>query len=86
MKDNTEARVYEAGTNIEIAGIENATSGSSDNRSFTWSASAGDIVDYKIHQWSGSAPYYLNVYKKSYTVPSADTTIDIVQGINRNVT
>ena len=86
MKDNTEARVYEAGTNIEIAGIEDATAGTTDNRSFTWSASAGDIVDYKIHQWSGAPPYDLTVYKKSYTVPSADTTIDIVQGINRNVT
>lgn len=84
MKDNTEVRVYETGTNIEIAGIEDATSGSVDDRSFAWSASASDVVDYKIHHWSGSSPFYLTIFKKDYTVPSNDVTIDIVQGINRN--
>jgi len=86
MKDNTEVRVYETGTSTEIAGIEDATAGSVNNRSFAWTSSAATVVDYVIHQWSGSAPFYKTIRVEGYTVPTADTTIDINQLINRNAT
>jgi len=86
MKDDTEVRVYNAGTNTEIAGVEDATAGSADNRNFAWSASAGTVVDYVIHHWSGDEPFYQTIRKDGYTVPSADTTIEINQLVNRNAT
>ena len=48
MRDNSEVRVYAAGTTTELAGIENATAGSPDNRSFGASISARTNVDYTI--------------------------------------
>jgi len=87
LQDDTEVRVYEAGTSTEIFGIEvaNIVSGKDGTRfQATWSSSAGNSVDYVIHHWSGSAPFYQTVRVNGFTVPSSDTTIDINQLINRN--
>ena len=51
MKDNTEVRVFDNSTSnpqVELAGVENATDGTTDNRSFTFSLSAATIVDIVI--------------------------------------
>lgn len=84
MRDDTEVRVYEAGTSTEIDGIENVTAGTVDDRSFTWSSPASTVVDYVIHHWSGSKPFYKTIRVEGYVVPGANTTIDINQLINRN--
>lgn len=84
MKDDTEVRIYNTGTSTEIDGIEDAIAGSADNRNFTWSESAGTVVDYVIHHWSGTAPFYKTIRIEGYTIPSADVTININQLINRN--
>lgn len=84
MKDDTEVRVYKTSDGSEVAGIEDATAGTPDNRSFAWSAAAGLSVYYVIHHWSGTAPFYLTIRKENYIVPSTDTTIEIDQQINRN--
>jgi hypothetical protein len=84
MKDDTEVRVYNSATGVEIAGIEDATAGTVDNRSFTWSAPAATVVDYVIHHWSGAAPFYQTIRVNDFTVPSANVTLDINQLVNRN--
>lgn len=84
MKDDSEVRVYNASTGVEIAGIEDVTAGSVNNREFTWSAAAGTVVDYVIHHWSGSAPFYQTIRRDDYSVPVSDTTIEINQLIERN--
>jgi len=86
MKDNTEVWVYQAGTFNLISGgyIEDAISGTINNRSFTWSISAGTSVDYQlINSFSGEAVYE-NIYVKGFSVPTSDTTIDIAQRLDRN--
>jgi hypothetical protein len=84
MKDNTEVRVYKTSDDSEIAGIENATAGTTDNRSFAWSSPATTDVYYVLHHWSGSSPFYLTIRKEGYIVPSTDTDIAVNQQINRN--
>lgn len=84
MKDDTEVRIYNSSTGAEIAGIEDVTAGTLNDRSFTWSAPASTVVDYVIHHWSGAAPFYKTIRVDGYVVPSVDTTIDINQLVNRN--
>ena len=52
LKDNTEVRIFE-GTNsypqTELAGIEDATDGTTDDRSFSFSLEVGTVVDIVIH-------------------------------------
>jgi hypothetical protein len=49
LKDNTEVRVYAAGTTTpELAGIENATVGTTDDRSFAFQLTNGTSVDIRI--------------------------------------
>jgi len=86
MKDDTEVRVYAAGTNTELASIEDVTAGTLNNRSFAWAQPAATSVDYVIHHWSGIAPFYKTIRVNGYTVPASNTTIDINQLINRNAT
>jgi len=86
MKDDTEVRVYETGTNTEIDGIEDVTAGTTDDRSFTWASPASTVVDYVIHHFSGTAPFYKTIRVNGYVVPATNTTININQLINRNVT
>lgn len=69
---------------VEIDGIEDVTAGTVDNRSFTWASPAATVVDYVIHHWTGLAPFYQTIRVNGYVVPSANTTIDINQLVNRN--
>ena len=83
MKDDSEVRIYLASTGAEIAGIENATAGTTDARTFTWSAAAGTVVNYVIHNW-GTAPFYQTIRVNNFTVPATDTSIRIAQQLDRN--
>jgi hypothetical protein len=86
MKDNSEVWVFEAGTFTLIPGgyIEDATTGTTDNRSFTWSANASDVVDYVILAHADGDETYEVVEVNGFTVPSSNTTIDISQDYDRN--
>ena len=84
MKDNSEVRVYNASTGAEIAGIENATVGTVDDRSFAWTASGGLLVDYVIHNWLAGVPVYETIRVNDFTVPSVDTSVGIQQRLDRN--
>lgn len=84
MKDSSEVRVYLTGTSTEIAGIEDATAGTSDNRTFAWAATASTVVDYVIHNWDGVEPHYQTIRVNGYTVPASNTTINIAQQLDRN--
>lgn len=84
MKDNSEVRIYLSSTGAEIAGIEDATAGSPDNRTFVWSAAAATDVDYVIHNWQPSVPVYQSIRVDDFTVPGADVSIPIQQIIDRN--
>ena len=79
MKDNTEVRVYDAGDDSEIAGIENATAGSTDNRSFAWTDAASNVVNYVIHNET-----WETIRVEGYTVPATDASIPIQQRFDRN--
>lgn len=87
MKDNTEVRVFRTSDDVEIAGIENATAGTSDNRNFGWSAAAGLDVYYRIFFGASAAAdglHYENIEVRNFIVPSSDTTVDIQQRVDRN--
>lgn len=86
MKDNSEVRIYRVSDGTEVDGIENATAGTTDNRTFTWSAPAALAVNYVIHNWDGATPYYQTLRKNNYSVPASNTTIEIAQLIDRNAT
>jgi hypothetical protein len=80
LKDNTEVRVFTAGTETEVAGIEDATAGTADDRNFQWSTSAGASVDYQLINKN-----YVIVRVEGYTVPADDITIDFQQRLDLNV-
>lgn len=80
MKDNTEVRVYAAGTSTELDGIENATAGSPDDRSFTASVAASTSVDYWVF-----AVGYESIFVQSFTWPTVDQSLIIQQRVDRNV-
>lgn len=84
MKDNSEVRVYATGTNTEIAGIEDATAGTPDNREFSWSSTATTVVDYVIHNFQPGDEIYQSIRVNGYTVPANDTDIVVQQIIDRN--
>jgi len=78
IKDNSEVRIYDAGTINEVAGIETATDGSPGNRTFAFSQEAGIDVDIVIHNTG------YNYYRvDSYTIPSTTTSLPIDQKIDR---
>ncbi len=79
LKDDSEVRVYETGTTIEVAGIETATDGTPDDRSFTFSDSPGDQIDIVVLALKYNWLKLVNV-----TVPTDNTTIPIQQIIDRN--
>lgn len=79
LKDNTEVRVYEAGTTTEVAGVENATDGTTDNRTFTFSATPEALLDIVIISLE-----YENQRLDGYTVPSTNSSIPIQQRFDRN--
>jgi hypothetical protein len=79
MKDSTEVRVYAAGTSTELDGIENATAGTPDNRSFGASVAASTSVDYVIHNVN-----YEYIRVEGFTWPTTAQTIQINQRLDRN--
>ena len=85
MKDNSEVRVFNKSTGAEIAGIENATAGTTDDRSFAWSAAAALEVEYKVHNFLDAAVKYETIHNLSFIVPNNDVTIDIKQRRDLNV-
>jgi len=85
MKDNSEVRVYKTSDNSVVAGIEDATDGTSGNRTFAWSAPAGLSVYYVIHNFEDGVPMYQTIRKNGYLVPATNTEVGIQQVIDRNV-
>lgn len=85
MKDNSEVRVYRTDTGAEIAGIENVTAGTTDSRTFAWSAAVGLSVFYVIHNFLSGVKMYTSIRVEGYIVPATATTIDIQQVVDRNV-
>ena len=80
MRDLTEVRVYNAGTSNEIDGIEDATAGTPDDRSFSWSAAGGLSVDYVLH-----SVLYETIRVEGFVVPNATSTdVAINQRFDRN--
>ena len=86
LKDNSEVRVYATGTNTELAGIENATAGSLDERTFAAAIPATTSVDYVIINFLASDDInYQPIRVNAFTWPSADQNLVINQVIDRNV-
>ena len=79
LKDNTEVRIYSAGTSTELAGVENATAGTTDNRSFTAAIASSTSVDYTLVN-----NLYEIIRVEGFTWPSADQDIAIQQRLDRN--
>lgn len=78
LRDNTEVRVYLAGTTTVVDGIEDATAGTTNNRSFTFSVSSGTAVDIRIHNVTYESDPILNFST------TADTSIPVSQRFDRN--
>jgi len=79
MKDNTEVRVYKTSDNSVVDGIENATAGTANNRSFSWSAAAATDVYYMIH-----SELYETIRVEGFIVPATNTSLPIQQRLDRN--
>lgn len=79
LRDNTEVRVYSAGTTTELAGIENAIDGTSNDRSFSFSLAATTSVDIRIHNIT-----YETISILSYEIPASNASIPIQQRFDRN--
>lgn len=79
LKENTEIRVYAAGTTTELAGIEDAIDGTIDNRSFSFALAAATDIDIVIVSigWQ-----YQRI--EDFTIPANDATIPISQVLDRN--
>jgi hypothetical protein len=78
LKDNTEVRVYASGSITELAGIENVTAGTVDDRSFTFSLAAGTSIDYRIHNLD-----YEIIQIYAYSLPATATTLPFQQRLDR---
>lgn len=79
MRENSEVRVYAAGTKTELAGVENATGGTTDNRSFAATIAGGTSVDYTIVN-----VLYEIVRVEGFTWPTAAQDISVQQRFDRN--
>lgn len=82
MRDNTEVRVLDNVTREFLAGIEDATAGTADNRSFTFSLAAGTIVDIAIFNIGYILPPNNRI--EDFEVPTTDASIPISQVTDRN--
>lgn len=85
LKDNSEVRIYTAGTSTELAGIEDATAGSADARTFAASIASGASVDYVIHNFQPGDEVYQTIRVEGFSWPTAPQTIVIQQQLDRNV-
>jgi hypothetical protein len=79
MRDNSEVRIYTAGTSTELAGIENATGGTPDARTFAAAIAATTSVDYTIVNTQ-----YEIIRVEGFTWPSVDQDLAIQQRFDRN--
>lgn len=77
LYDLTEVRVLASGSNTELAGIENATDGTTDDRSFTFSLSAALDVKIVIHNLDY---VYIAI---DYTIPGSTAEIPVQQQFDR---
>ena len=82
LRDNTEVRVLDNTTGEFLDGIEDATAGTADNRSFTFSLSAGTIVDIAVFNVAYILPPNNRI--ENFEVPTSDTTIPLSQVRDRN--
>jgi len=82
LKDNTEVRVLDNVTGEFLDGIENATAGTTDNRSFTFSLAASTVVDIAIFNVAYVLPPNNRI--EDFTVPTSAATIPISQVRDRN--
>jgi len=79
LPDNTEVRIFEANTTTEVAGIENATTGTVDNRSFTFSDSPADLVDIRFVN-----KLYEVFELYDFSIPASSSSIPITLRFDRN--
>jgi len=79
LRDLTEVRVYDNATGVELDGIEDATAGTVDDRSFGASVAGGTLVDYVIHN-----KQYEYIRVEGFTWPSLAQTLVINQRFDRN--
>jgi hypothetical protein len=79
LKDDTEIRVLAAGTDTELAGIDIATTGTTNDRSFAFSLSAGTSVDIFMVNI-----IYENIEVYSYSIPALDTSLPQQQRFDRS--
>ncbi len=78
LRDNTEVRILDAAdNNIELAGIEVATDGSPDDRSFTFNLQAGTVVDIVVF----NIDFILSPNNRieAFTIPANDSSIPVTQ-------
>ena len=87
LRDNTEIRICDASTGLELAGIENATTGSPDNRSWTVALTAGTLVDIRFaHGTAADGNVYTVPDRNSildFTWPASTTILPITQVLDR---
>lgn len=79
LRDDTEVRVMTAGTDTELAGIEDATDGSADARTFTFALAQSTVIDIFIVNKT-----YENIEIYAYTIPSTDQILLQQQRFDRN--
>lgn len=72
LEANSEVRVYETGTNVEVDGVENS------GASFVASAGASQALDYKIIN-----PGFLEIFQINVSFPSSQD-VQVNQAIDRN--
>jgi len=78
LRETTEIRIMAAGTDTELDGIEAATVGTTDDRSFTFSISAATSIDIFI-----VSKLYENIEIYAYEVPSDDADLPQQQRFDR---
>lgn len=78
LKDNTEVRVFDAGTNTSIDFVDPAITGTTDDRSWTFSDTPSNIIDIRIFNLGWNVDPI-----KNFIVPGSATSIPISQSIDR---
>ena len=79
LKDNTEVRVMAAGTDTELFGIEAATVGTTDDRSFSFTSSVGVSVDIFL-----VSILYENIEIYAYSIPASNADLPQAQRLDKN--
>jgi len=80
VKDDTEIRVYDSSSGAELAGIENATAGDPDERTFAATLQASTVVDYTLINVADWEIIRVN----DFTWPTSDGTLPQEQRQERN--